>query len=675
MGACVTKASAGERIAKLRDQINDYRYQYHVLDRSTMSEAAADSLKHELSQLETEYPDLVTPDSPTQRVAGKALARFHPVRHATPMLSLQDVFSRAEVEAWVERLTKLLEATKPLEFYGEIKMDGLAASLVYQDGVLAAGVTRGDGRTGEDVTANLRTVESIPLRLRRDKTAPVSVYKGRFEVRGEILLYKKAFADLNAKREAAGLAIFANPRNTAAGTVRQLDPKLVAERNLSFHVYGVATDVSGIATHSQEHELAAKLGFKVEPHSQTMTGTDGIMKFADHWQERRKELPYGTDGIVITINDNRDFDRLGVVGKAPRGSVAYKFAAEQATTRVKDIQVSIGRTGAATPFAVLEPTVVAGSTIQMATLHNESEVHRKDIRIGDTVIIQKAGDVIPEVVQSLPKLRTGREKVFKMPTHCPICGTKLEKGDAEAVWRCPNFNCYAMERGRIIHFASKDAFDIEGLGEQTVDGLLDSKLIADAADLYHLTADDVAGMPRFAAKSAENLFSAIQSRKTVSLDRYIYGLGIRHVGEQTARDLAEHFGDFKDFKAASPEELERVSGIGGVVARSIGEWLADPKQQKFIDKLTEAGVTVEPFQRVRGALSGRNFVITGTLESFSREAAGEKIEALGGRLQTTVTKETDYLVIGSDAGESKSAKAKKLGTAIIDEPALLKLLA
>ncbi len=668
----MTQEQAAERIAKLRNQINEYRYQYHVLDKSIMSEAAADSLKHELVQLETQFPDLITPDSPTQRVAGKPSTKFQSVAHELPMLSLNDVFSQAEIEAWITRITKLARF-KP-EFYVEIKMDGLAASIIYEDGVLVRGLTRGDGMTGEDVTANLRTVESIPLRLRQDASVPDEVYRGRFEVRGEVLLYKAAFVKLNHQREKAGLPLFANPRNTAAGTIRQLDPKLVAERGLSFHVYGVATEIPGISTHAAQHELAHTLGFKVEPHSQVVTGVDGIVDFAKRWEEKRKELPYGTDGLVMTVNDNETFEVLGVVGKAPRGAVAYKFPAEQATTRVKDIQISIGRTGAATPFAVLEPTVVAGSTIQMATLHNEGEVHRKDIRVGDTVIIQKAGDVIPEVVESLPKLRTGKEKVFVMPQHCPICGTKLEKTDKEAVWRCPNFNCYAMERGRIIHFASKDAFDIEGLGEQTVDALLDSKLIADAADLFHLTVDDVAGMPRFALVSATNLVNAIQGRKHVTLDRFIYGLGIRHVGQQTARDLAEHFGTLSKFAKATQEELDVIAGIGSVVGKSTVDWLQSDRGQEFLHKLSEEGVKPLGYEKVEGPLTGVSIVITGTLAAFSREEAGEKLEALGGKLQDSVTKDTTYLVVGEAPGASKITKAEKLGTKRLDEAGLLKLI-
>ncbi len=667
-------SSATRRIERLRDQINDYRYQYHVLNKSIMSEAAADSLKHELSQLEAQFPSLITADSPTQRVAGKPLTKFQAVRHSAPMLSLNDVFNREELESWVQRCQKLL-GYPITEFFVEIKKDGLAGTVVYEGGRLVQGLSRGDGRTGEDVTANFRTIDAVPLVLRKDPGVPEAVYRDRFEVRGEVLLYKADFEALNQQRATAELALFANARNTAAGTMRQLDSKLVAERRLRFLAYLVAGDVPGADTLETDQAIAGRVGFVVEPHSKVLGSVDEVIKFAEEWEEKRKDLPFGTDGLVITVNNKADFARLGVVGKAPRGAVAYKFPAEQATTRVKDIMVSIGRTGAATPFAVLEPTVVAGSTIQMATLHNESEVLRKDIRIGDTVIIQKAGDVIPEVVASLPKLRTGVEVMFKMPTNCPVCVTELVKNDKEAVWRCPNFNCYALERGRIIHFASKGAFDIEGLGEQTVDALLDSKLTADAADLFRLTVGDVEGMPRFAQKSAENLVAAIQERKEVTLDRYIYGLGIRHVGAQTATDLAAFFGSVESFRQANLEQLKQIDGIGDVVASSAAEWLASERGNSLLDKLETEGVKPEPIKRVIGKLTDVSFVVTGTLDAFSREVAGEKIQALGGKVQSSVTKETDFLVVGDDPGASKVTKAHKLGTKQIDEIEFLKMIA
>lgn len=669
----MTKAEAAERAAKLREQINDYRYNYHVLDRSTMTEAAADSLKQELTEIEQTYPELITPDSPTRRVAGKPSERFLAVPHETPMLSLNDVFSEEEVTGWYERL-KRLDPDISDEFYVEIKMDGLAAALVYENGRLARGLTRGDGRVGEDVTANLRTIEQVPLMLRRDRSVPEAVYSGRFEVRGEVLMYRAVFERVNAERATQDKPTFANPRNLAAGTIRQLDPALVAARPLSFHVYAVATEVEGVTSHAQQHELAHKLGFKVEPHSQIVRGVEGIMKFAGSWEENRKELPYGTDGLVVTVNDLAAYQELGVVGKAPRGSVAYKFPAEQSTTKVQNIMVSVGRTGAATPFAVLEPVHIAGSTVQMATLHNASEVARKDIRIGDTVVVQKAGDVIPEVVQSLPKLRTGKEREFEMPANCPVCAQSLYKEAKEAVWRCVNFDCPALERGRIIHFASKDAYDIEGVGEKNVDALLDAGLIKDSADLFKLEFDQVRGLDRFADISARKLVNAIQSRKDISLDRFIYALGIRHVGQQTAYDLADHFGSLARFKEAELDDLKAVPRIGDVVAASVSAWLSSERHRQYLQKLSDNGVVPRSVEKIEGPLSGQNFVITGGLSSFGREVAGERIAALGGKLQNAVTKETSYVVVGDDPGASKIAKAVKLGKEQIDEDRLLELL-
>lgn len=669
----MSHTEASQRLIKLRDLINEHRYQLNVLDRSDISEAAADSLKHELVQLEGLYPDLVTPDSPSQRVAGKPLDKFSAVPHERPMLSLNDVFDRAELTAWAVRCEKAL-GHSIAEYFVEIKKDGLAGAVIYENGMLVQGLTRGDGRTGEDVSQNFRTIESVPLRLRRDLTVPEEVYQGKFEVRGEVLLFKEDFAQLNQSRDATGKPLFANPRNTAAGTMRQLDSALVAQRRLRFLAYLTATDIPGANTLADDQAAIKAVGFNVENHSRVLPNVNAVMEFVDEWAEKRKTLPFGTDGLVITINDKTDFNRLGVVGKAPRGAVAYKFAAEQTTTIVKNIMVSIGRTGAATPFAVLEPTLVAGSTVGLATLHNESEVHRKDIRIGDTVIIQKAGDVIPEVVASLPKLRTGVEKVFKMPKNCPVCNTLLVKTDKEAVWRCPNFYCPALERGRIIHFASKDAYDIEGLGEKVVDALLVGKLIEDAADLFKLTSEQAASLERFAQKSAENLVSAIQTRKLVPFDRYIYGLGIRHVGAQTAVDIADYFGSLEKFIHTEQAELVEIPGIGTVVAESVMEWLGEDRNRELLNKLDQMGVHPQVVKHIQGKLTGQTFVITGTLTAGSREQIEKRINALGGKVGTAVTKETTYLVVGDDPGKSKIDKATKSGTKQIEEAELAKML-
>jgi DNA ligase (NAD+) len=671
----MNKQQAADRIAKLRDLINDYRYHYHVLDESIMSEAAADSLKHELSQLETEFPDLITPDSPTQRVAGAPLPGFTQVEHSARMLSLNDVFDQAEVEAWRDRIVKLLPANTKLEYFADIKMDGLACALVYQNGVLERGITRGDGFVGEDVTANARTIESVPLRLRADKKY-AHFLEGRTEVRGEIVMFKADFAKLNKARAAEGKPLFANPRNTAAGTIRQLNPQLVVGRPLHFVAYDLQRDnADEVPTFEYSYKALRALGFLANAQATVLKDIAALMKFADKWETERQKLKFNTDGLVVKINDRSLFRRLGVVGKAPRGAVAIKYAAEQGTTKVKDIFVSIGRTGAATPVAMLEPVVIAGSTVQMATLHNESEVARKDIRVGDTVIVHKAGDIIPEVIEPLVKLRNGSEKAFQMPTHCPECNTKLIKFKAEdAVWRCPNENCPSRSWKRIEHFASKSALDIEGLGEKNVIALLNANLIKDPADIYTLKVEQVLELDRFAEISANKLVAAIQSKKQPPLSRFIYSLGIRHVGTQTAIDLANHFRSLEALSQATIDELSEVEGIGEVVAEALVEWFSEPRNQKLLQKFKAVGGEPQIVKQVGGKLSGKKFVVTGSLESMGREEAGEKIRALGGTFQSSVGKDTDYLVVGANVGASKLTKAAKLGTKQISEDDLLKML-
>jgi DNA ligase (NAD+) len=670
----LAKHQAAERIAKLRGVINEYRYEYHVNNRSLMDEAAADNLKHELAELEAEHPDLITPDSPTQRVAGEPLPQFTSVTHVRPMLSLNDVFSEPELEAWITRIQKLAPDEK-LEYFLDTKMDGLACSLVYENGTLVRGITRGNGTVGEDVTQNVRTIDSIPLTLRlASETEPF--LRGRTEVRGEIIMYKADFERLNAERQARGLPLFANPRNLAAGTVRQLDPKLLAGRPLQFIAWELQRgEVQEVPTYDFAYRMLRALGLHANAHAKVVASTKEIMEFANYWQERRNQLPFNTDGLVVKVNDRLVFERLGVVGKAPRGAVAYKYPAEQAATKVKDIFVSIGRTGAATPVAVLEPVVVAGSTVQMATLHNESEVLRKDIRIGDTVVIHKAGDIIPEVIEPLIKLRTGRERVFKMPEHCPECGTKLVKEKAdEAIWRCPNNACPARVHNQIIHFASKPAMDIDGLGEKNVLALLGAKLIRDPADLYSLTKEQLLQLDRFAEISASKLVAAIQEKKHPSLARFVFALGIRQVGAQTAVDLANHFGSLQKIQTATVDELQAVEGVGEVVAESIMTWFATDRHQELLAKFANVGVATQTVVKTGGPLEGKGFVITGSLGSMEREEAGDKIRALGGIFQSSVGKGTTYLVVGDEPGASKVAKAQKLGTKIIDEAELLKLL-
>lgn len=666
----MTKQQAKERIEKLRKLINDYRYHYHVLDESTMSEAAADSLKHELSELEEQYPELITPDSPTQRVAGTPLKKFTSVAHSQRMLSLNDVFNEEEVAAWLTRIGKLAPVD---ELFADIKMDGLACALVYEDGLLVRAITRGDGIVGEDVTMNVRTIDTVPLRLHGDS----EFTKGRTEIRGEIVMYKEDFAKLNKEREEKGLPLFANPRNLAAGTIRQLDPKLVVARPLHFHGYDLQREnAREVPTYKFAYESMKKLGFRVNDYYEVIKPTAAaVKKMADKWEDKRHDLSFNTDGLVIKVNDRGVYERLGIVGKAPRGAAAYKYPAEQSTTKVKDIIISIGRTGAATPTAVLDPVVVSGSRVQMATLHNEGEVKRKDIRIGDTVIIHKAGDIIPEVIKPLIELRDGSEKEFVMPEKCPDCGTKLVKLKAdEAVWRCPNNQCPSRVQNRIQHYASKGALDIEGLGEKNVIALLNSGLVKDTPDIYGLTKERVQGLERFAEVSASKLVDAIQAKKNPTFERFLFGLGIRHVGTQTAVDLARHFHAFDALAKTTVDELEAIDGIGTVVAESIVAWFADDENKRIMAEFERHGVRPQILEKVTGPLTGQNFVVTGTLESMGREAAAEAVRQRGGVFQAAVSKDTDYLVAGDNTGESKLAKARKYDTKIIDEAEFLKLL-
>lgn len=669
-----TKAQAAERISKLRQLINDYRYHYHVLDESTMSEAAADSLKHELSELETAYPELITTDSPTQRVAGQPLPGFTQQTHSSRMLSLNDVFNETELRAWQDRVIKLAPQEK-LNFFADIKMDGLACALVYHDGLLVRGITRGDGFVGEDVTSNIRTIESIPLTLHATKGYE-HLLQGRTEIRGEIVMYKAEFTALNVARAKAGKPLFANPRNTAAGTIRQLDPKLVASRPLHFRGYDLRRETPGeVPSHDYAYKAMRAMGFLANTQATVFTTIGEVLEFANLWDQKRHDLEFNTDGLVVKVNDRALYDRLGVVGKAPRAAVAYKYAAEQATTKVKDIFISIGRTGSATPVAMLEPVVVAGSTVQMATLHNESEVLRKDIRVGDTVIIHKAGDIIPEVVEPLTTLRDGSEKRFVMPVHCPECNTKLVKlKAADAAWRCPNEACPSRAWKRIEHFASKAALDIEGLGEKNVIALLNAGLVNDTADIYALTKEVVLTLDRFAEISASKLVSAIQAKKTPSLTRFVYGLGIRHVGTQTAIDLANQFKTLEAVSIATIEELAAIEGIGETVAESIVEYFSEPRTQTLLEKFKNHAVWPTAVKQVGGTLSGLNFVVTGSLQTMSRDAAAEQIRALGGTFRSSVGKDTDYLVIGANVGASKLAKADKMGTKQISEQDMLKML-
>ncbi len=671
----MNKEEANERIIKLRDLINDYRYNYHVLDRSTMSESAADSLKHELSQLEDQFPELIVPDSPTQRVAGIALDKFVKVVHKFPMISLQDVFNEDEIKAWVDR-TEKLSPDFSQEYFIDLKMDGLACSLIYENGILAQAVTRGDGRIGEDVTQNVRTISSVPLRL-RTTTDKQFLLIGRTEVRGEIVMYKKDFENLNKIRRDKNEPEFKNPRNLSAGTIRQLDSRLVAERPLQFHAYDILREsYNELKTNKEVYEELRNLGFRANIQSTMVVSIRKIMDFVESWREKRDELMFNTDGMVIKLNNRKLFEDLGTVGKTPRGAVAFKFPAEEATTVVKDIVISIGRTGAATPVAVFNPVQVAGTTVQHASLHNADEIERKDIRIGDTVIIYKAGDIIPQVQKVLIELRPDDSKRFFYDAELKRQYPELEfvRPEGDAVYRVKGTTGPILLKRGLQHFASRGALDIDGLGDKNVEALVDSGLVKDFADIYTVTEQDLLGLERFADLSASNLVSAIKAKKSPPLSKFIFALGIRHVGAQTAIDLANNFHKLDNLGTATYEQLKAVEGVGEIVAESILGWFVDGDNQDLLAKFRSLGVWPIDVKKVGGKLSGISFVITGSLESMSRDSAAEKIRALGGTFQSSVAKGTTYLVMGTKAGQSKADKALKLGTEVIDEQKLLELL-
>jgi DNA ligase (NAD+) len=673
------KEEAKKRIEKLREVINHHRYLYHVLDRQEISDAALDSLKHELYKLEQQFPEFITPDSPTQRVGGKPLEEFKKVEHEIPMLSIEDIFSEKELEDW-ENYLKRLEPKAEFEYFAEMKVDGFAITLIYQNGIFTIGATRGDGQTGEDVTQNLKTIESIPLKLeikegisdkKLEKHLKNLIEKGRIEIRGEVYMEKKAFEKFNKELEKKGQKPYSNPRNLAAGSIRQLDPKLAASRPLKFLAYDIVSDI-GQKKHSQEHQVLPTLGFKTDPGKICKNLSD-IVNFWREIAKKRETLPFQIDGVVISINDNSLFQKLGIAGKSPRGTRAFKFSPKQATTKILDIRVQVGRTGAVTPIAYLKPVQVGGVTITKATLHNEDEIKRLGVRIGDTVIVERAGDVIPAVAKVLPELRTGKEKKFYFPKICPVCRTKLVRPLGEAIWRCPNPNCPARKRENLYFFASKKAFDIEGLGPKIIDQLLDENLISQAPDLFELKEGDLIPLERFAEKSAKNLVEAIQKSKEIPLSRFIYALGIRHVGEETAIDLANYFGSLENLKKASKEELEKIPDIGGKVSESIYKWFQLKRNQKFIDDLLKAGIKILPPEKIGKKLEGKTFVFTGTLKTMTRSEAEKRIRLLGGHPSNSVSKQTDFVVVGSEPG-SKLEKAKQLGVKIINEKEFLKLL-
>lgn len=664
----MTKSEAKERIEKLKKEVEHHRYLYHVLDKQEISDAALDALKHELYKLEQQFPDLLTDDSPTQRVGGKALPEFKKVAHRTPMLSIEDVFSKDEMLDWEKRVQKLVPAAK-FEFYTEIKMDGLAVSLIYEDGVLIQASTRGDGKVGEDVTQNIKTIEAIPLKLRN-----ALKYHGRIEIRGEAYMPKEVFQKLNKEQAKQKLPAFANPRNASAGAIRQLDSKITASRHLSFFGYDLISEKYAKPTHEENHELIKELGVPTNPHNTLLKNLDEVEKYHKKIQEKRDKLPYWTDGVVVVINNEETFDRLGVVGKTPRGMIAYKFPAEQATTVIREVRWQVGRTGAITPVAVMDPVFVAGTTVQHATLHNMDEIKRLGVKIGDTVILVKAGDVIPKVLSVLPRLRTGKEKIIHPPTKCPICGSALHHQEGEVAIYCTNPKCFAQDKERLIHFVSKKAFDIDGLGEKIVEQLMNEGLISSPADIFKLTEDELKSLERFAEKSAQNLVLAVKAKKEITFPRFIYALGIKHVGEETAVDLAKHFGTLTKLRAAKLADLETIQNIGEVVAQSVSAYFADKKNDELLDGLLKVGIRVkEEKQKTHQPFAGKTFVLTGTLEGLSRDEAKAKIRDLGGEVSSSVSKETDYVVAGSEPG-SKYEKAKQLGIKIISEVEFVKML-
>jgi len=706
----MNKKEAKERIKKLKNLINYHRYLYHVLDREEISQPALDSLKKELFDLEQNYPEFITSDSPTQRVGGKALTKFEKVRHLKPMLSFNDAFSREDMEDWLERNSKLLEkfeiarakrtssSSSPsllrskssvADFFCEPKLDGLAIELIYEDGIFRTGSTRGDGIFGENVTQNLKTIESVPLKLREmediSKDLEIEGLKeiaknikenGPKEVvvRGEAVITKKIFELVNKEQTKRSISPFANPRNLAAGSLRQLDPKITAQRKLDVTAYDLISDF-GQRTHQEEHKILAALGFKTNnKFSKYCEDLTEVFNFHQFWQKNRDKLPYEIDGIVVTVNNNKIFEKLGTVGKAPRAAIAFKFPLKEATTTVLDILIQVGRTGALTPVAYLKPVKIGGVTISRATLHNEDEIKRLGLKIGDTVVVGRAGDVIPDIVKVLPELRTGKEKEFHLPKRCPACGTKLVKPEGEVVWRCTNRKCFAKLRRYFYHFVSKGAFDIVGLGHKIIDRLIDANLISDPADLFKLEVGDILSLERFAEKSAKNLIKAVQSKKQITLSRFIYALGIRNVGEETAKDLSENFQTLEKLKTAALEELQKIEDIGPIVAKSIFDWLSLKRNSEFLKKMEKDGIEIIMEKKIKyKPLKGKTFVLTGTLKTITRQDAKEKIRFLGGEVSESVSKKTDFVVVGKEPG-SKFKIAKELGLKIINEQEFFKLI-
>ncbi len=667
--------TAANRIHQLRDEIRRHEELYYMHAAPEVSDPEFDVLMNELKALEAAHPELLTSDSPTQRVGGRPAEGFATVEHLQPMLSLDNAYNQDDLRAFDERVRKGLAIEASPAYVAELKIDGLSIALTYDEGRLVRGATRGDGSRGEDVTANVRTVRVIPLSL---KCRP----PGRIEIRGEVYLPKKAFERMNQEQEAAGEPLFANPRNTAAGAMRNLDPALVATRGLSawsYQVVGIAVGESEDSPlHSGMLQDLKAWGMAVEPHWRECAGIDAVVAFCDEWRDKRHTLAFETDGVVIKLNDVAMRERLGATSKFPRWATAFKFPAERKIAMLHRIEVNIGRTGAATPYAVLEPTVVAGSTISMATLHNPDDIIRKDIRPGELVIIEKAGDVIPRVVGPAHPEALERPAPWLMPTACPVCNRPLHKPDDEAVWRCENSSCPSKLRRGLEHFASRGAMNIEGLGESLVAQLIESGLVKSVADVYHLSAEALEGLARMGRKSAAKVMGEIDKSRRNLVWRLLYGLGIRHVGERGAQVLADHFGSVADIQAASLEQLQQVHEIGPVLAEAVRTWFDEPRNRELIARLQAAGLTLTGERKVATVgpqpLLGKTYVITGELSGMSRDDAQAKLVVLGAKVTGSVSKKTTALIVGTEPGTSKIEKASALGIATLDEAGLLVLL-
>ena len=675
-GAASAATEAGDGKARaewLRDELNRHSHAYYVLDNPSIPDAEYDQLFRELQQLEAQHPDLIFPDSPTQRVGGEPLPEFNQVQHDVPMLSINNGFSEEDVHNFDRRVHEGLETNRAVHYACELKFDGLAINLRYEHGVLVLASTRGDGFTGEDVTANIRTVRSIPLKLQTNNPPAL------IEVRGEGLMFKADFAKLNQRQREANQKEFANPRNAAAGSLRQLDSRITAQRSLRFFAYGIGS-LEGAAMpmrHSALLDWYQTMGIPVCAERTVVSDAHGLLSFFGDIGQRRTQLPYDIDGVVYKGDDIAQQKQLGIVSRAPRFAIAHKFPAEEATTTVLDIEIQVGRTGALTPVARLSPVSVGGVTVTNATLHNEDEVRRKDIRIGDCVIVRRAGDVIPEVVANVPERRPSDAQEFVMPSACPVCGSAIVRLEEEAVARCSGgwLTCAAQRKGGLLHFVSRRAMDIEGLGEQLVEQLVDRGLVTTPADFYTLDLGTLANLDRMAKKSAQNVLDALEKSKTTSLASFIYSLGIRHVGESTAKSLAKHFGSLDALLASDENHILSVNDIGPVVAQSILSFFADPLNRQLVDQLRASGIHWEEGEPEQSSdlLAGKTFVLTGTLPTLSRDDARAMIEAAGGKVAGSVSKKTSYVVAGEEAG-SKLTRAEELGVAILDEEQFLKLL-